>query len=232
MNTEIVRELPASKIDLVEIEIYRAYEGFQMVDRLKQNHKFMTLMDGINPETGRKITRNGNIYREVLQQIMREMDIRSICVGDYEKYSTIEDRKEYIKELKLKQAPIIEWNNSVAKLREDVAQLKRWDEFVEFNGVRYGIDLKMVEEDEEEEENDSASSESCDEKKECRRFIHIENNCGGTMKLIETTIVRDRCDDDHGWCTLHGDLCEFKTRRNCSYKCDRCGFQSKRVIFE
>lgn len=110
------------------------------------------------------------------------------------------DRKKYIKETKQKNShidnknnDIKKYNNSIDKIIEEINKLNDWNNFIEFDGKKYGYPQKV------------------------KNSVHIENNCNGNMIFLreETEYrINDRpfCNYSDGETTY----CHFECNR-CKY---------------
>lgn len=142
--------------------------------------------DGINYKTNRKITIGGKIHRELQQKFMISYSI--FPFGNEYGYSTHEsvlfedlnniNPNEYLQETNKinneiddENYAIKQYNKLIDSTIEKIIKLKNWNEFIEFEGKRYGLTNEII------------------------NNIHIEKNCFGKMIFIrEDTIyiIRDR----------------------------------------
>ena len=125
--------------------------------------------DGINYETNRKIKIDGKIHRELKQKFMINYShnysfgsqMRSSVL--FEKLNNINSHK-YLQEtekinneIDVENAVIKDYNKLVESIIEKIQKLEGWNEFIVFEGKKYGLIHKI------------------------KNNIHIENNCLGEM---------------------------------------------------
>ncbi len=116
---------------------------------LKRTEEFKKWYKGINPETDREI----GIEKATHEKIRKKLGYKYHSY--YRKIRTIKNIDEYIEETKKINREEREYSKLAELTRKQISGLK-WNEFVEFRGVKYGIE-------------------------EFYNYIHRRNDCGGEM---------------------------------------------------
>lgn len=179
----------------------------KITPEIRQN--YVTLTTGLNPESGRKVHVGSVLYKKlcVKYKINNELFIYmdNLNKEEYlEETRRLEQKSEddYITEQQYAEAEYTmikskidtECENKTNFLRKRILDL-RWDEFVEFEGKRYGVPRVLGN-------------------------IHREKNCKGILKPIE--IIGDHIDENmtcENWLLTE----EAKTADTYLWKCNRCG---------
>jgi hypothetical protein len=129
--------------------------------------------NGINYKTNRKITIGGKKHRESGHKFFITCSHNSSSGSNrwdvlFEELNNI-NRHEYIQETKrinndidVENALIKDYTEMVDSIIEKILLLERWDDFIEFEGKKYGLIHKI------------------------KNKIHIENNCFGEMVFTDT----------------------------------------------
>ena len=131
---------------------------------------------GINYKTNRKITIGGKIHRELKQKFIIGgyhgvlFDIlNSINVNEY-----LQETEKINSEIDTENDVIKDYNMLVDSIIEQINRLEEWDEFIEFEGQKYGLIHKI------------------------KNNIHIENNCLGEM--VFTDEITEYWSNDRPFC--------------------------------
>lgn len=156
------------------------YDKNTLKKAMKMNKNIELLNDynkwknGINYITNRKIQFDGKIH----QELKRKFIIDFFCCrlsDEFNKIITPEhilfediiniDRHKYLKETKLivdeinkNNTEIKKYNVFVDDIIEKIKNLQKWNDYIEFNGIKYGLTNTIIDN------------------------IHVENNCGGEIK--------------------------------------------------
>lgn len=165
-NIDIIRNLPEKKSLIVYPKRYDKCV-FDKFTELINNKKFIgdynKWKSGINPETNRKIKIGGDTHRNLRYNFI-------VCDRVY--YDELENINivDYMAETDVihsgidrSNATINQRNKLIYGIKNKINSLSNWDDYVEFDGNKYGTAKKVI---------------------EC---VHIENNCGGLMIFTHTT---------------------------------------------
>lgn len=181
-------------------------------DALRNDPRYQQLMSGVNFETGRKIQKDGPTYRALEERLLRGYPSN---IEMYMKISTDkEEREKYIaervKDRKDDADKAEQWNKSLLQLENDVDLLTGWNDFVIFEGVKYGTRRKVI--------ND----------------IHIENDCNGKVVMINYEKTKNKikyCTDSYCYASMNqADDCVYQITEY--FKCDKCGHVLEQKRFE
>ena len=169
------KNYPASYNQLV----FEKFNEMSTDNELQNDYK--KWKDGINYKTNRKIKIGGKIHNELKQRFLIHYshnyslthqtrlsvlfeDLININVAEY-----LQETEQTYKEVDNENAIIKDYNKLVDSTIEKIQKLERWNDFIEFEGKKYGLIHKI------------------------RNNIHIENNCFGEMiftgKKTEYTII-------------------------------------------
>jgi hypothetical protein len=132
----------------------------EMIDDIELQNDYTKLKIGKNYKTNRKITIEGKIYKKLKERFMIKYRGRSVIFEDLIGINSNEYLQETEKinnKINLENALIKDYNKSIDIIIEKIQKLKRWDDFIEFEGKKYGLINKI------------------------KNNIHIENNCLGEM---------------------------------------------------
>jgi hypothetical protein len=212
-SSKIKRIYPSKKSEKVYPERYNksVFEQFNKMNKnteLQNNYKKWE--NGINYATNRKIKIGGKAHRDNKQQFIinfrhdyneTNSTLTSVL---FEKLIGI-NPSDYLKEtdkiyniINTENAIIRAYNASVDNVIEKIKKLEKWDEFIEFEGKKYGLASKVL------------------------NNIHVENDCFGEMvyymeKEKECRGCRDGMPFNGAYtCSCH------KYNIN---KCNKCGFE-------
>lgn len=168
----IERQYPIKKQEKTYPERYdnSVFEKLnEMNGDIELQNDYKKWKDGINYETNRKIKIDGKIHRELKQKFMINYShnysfgsqMRSSVL--FEKLNNINSHK-YLQEtekinneIDVENAVIKDYNKLVDSIIEKIQKLEGWNEFIVFEGKKYGLIHKI------------------------KNNIHIENNCLGEM---------------------------------------------------
>ncbi len=130
-------------------------EVIKNVDLLREYEKWK---NGINYNTNRKIKIGGKIHTDLKQKFMINYghtlfeDLKDINALEY-----LQESEKINAEIVIENKRIKDYNTAVEKVIENIKALTKWNDFIEFEGKRYGIPNKIL------------------------NKIHIENDCFGEM---------------------------------------------------
>ena len=159
--------------------------------------------DGINYKTNRKIKIGGRLHRKLEDKFqVSGVYITSKHVHSFrlDKLNRI-DADEYLQETKnmcdevdAKNCRIREYNKLVGSIIEQINNLERWGDFIEFEGKRYGIPRRVL------------------------NGIHVENDCLGDM--VFTHKDTKYISNDRPWCFYEDTKITYSVYRcsTCDYE--------------
>ena len=124
---------------------------------------------GKNYKTNRKITIGGKIHREIGKKfyIAWQTSWCTICVEFYELTNInatlyLQETEKIYNAIDIKNAAIKDYNKRIDEIVEKIKNLESWDDFVAFEGIKYGLVDKI------------------------KNNIHMENNCYGEMVFVKS----------------------------------------------
>lgn len=162
----IERQYPRKKIKKTypnRHDVYIFEKLNQMNADTELQNDYIKWKDGINYNTNRKIKIGGKIHEKLKQKFMVCCEgiifdtLNNIDADEY-----LQETKKIINEIDGENAIIKDYNNLVDSIIEKIKKLKRWDEFIEFEGKKYGLIHNI------------------------KNNIHIENNCYGEMVFLKS----------------------------------------------
>ena len=113
--------------------------------------------DGINYKTNRKIKIGGKIHRELKAKFMINGWILFDTLNHINANEYLQETEKINNEIDVENAVIKDYNKLVDSIIEKIQKLEGWNEFIVFEGKKYGLIHKI------------------------KNNIHIENNCLGEM---------------------------------------------------
>ena len=188
-------------------------------DSLKNDNLFMKrfkdFKNGLNPNTGRNIKKNGKVYGSVKKEFNikykcrrdhagvieaghsshyhcpeEEISFEEIDKINYEKYK---EETSVIKEEIDKKNNIAEISNTTRRVAIDkINKLDNWDDYIEYEGIKYGIPPVI-------------------------NNIHRKNNCYGNIKFIDESTTIDYSND-------RPFMSVERTTTYLNYGCDKCSY--------
>jgi hypothetical protein len=216
-NKEIIitRSWPSHKKLLDHIPRY-TIQDFEKSDMIKLNSmdKYNKWMNCINYKTNRKIKLNGPTYYEIkyelsinsilftdLQVIDRSVLFTELQAIDRIKY--LKETQDIVEKINTENNEIEKYNLTVYDVISKIKKLKLWTDYVEFEGIYYGIQAII--------DN-----------------IHRTNDCFGEMIYFEETIKE--CRDCSGASSFSTGRCECNKYK--MYTCNKCGYEIERIPSE
>jgi hypothetical protein len=141
------------------------FEKFnEMIIDEKLQNDYKKWKNGINYNTNRKITIGGKIHTSLKQQFMikygsfkggfKNILFTSLIGIDSIKY--ICDTEKFKNDIDIENNIIDDYNNNIDDTIKKIQELKKWNDFIEFEGIKYGI-------------------------KRIYNNIHRENDCNGEI---------------------------------------------------
>ncbi len=165
----------------------KAYEMSMNEEIVKEYEKWI---QGINYKTGRKLNKRGSLYKK----LGYKFEVRERLFTEYLKYNVEEYLNESIKLKKERK----ERNEHIDELNKKIATLEDWNDYVEFEGEKYGMYTKI------------------------KNNIHLENNCRGNIILVNT-YNEIRMSNCRPFATFMSNTDYEDTMGN--YKCDKCDYK-------
>lgn len=204
----IIRNLPPTKSKKSEYTCQNRFsnEIIQKFTCLKNDATFQNnytkLKSGINYETGRKIKIGASIYYSLKRKMENQHGYK--LMSKYEELdkinieSYLSETEKIQKELDIKNIEvekenldIQKYNDTVYEIRKNIDKLEKWNEYVEFEGNKYGIPY-------------------------VRNDKHCENDCMGEMKCVKHFCECNRCEKAWSDC---GNRIQFSYRcEKCGYQ--------------
>lgn len=144
-----------------ESEILKYEQELKRVENNRE--KYDTVLSGVNYKTGRPIYVGGPTYKRLIKELQcigckrRKNNYKFECIGHcfyhIAQNMRSQSKEEYLAEtIKLKseaeqieleeRKAAIRYNAQVDEVKSRIALLKNWDDFVEFEGVKYGMPPK------------------------------------------------------------------------------------------
>ena len=162
--------------------------------------------DGINYKTNRKIKIGGKIHRELKEKFIIYScggilfdTLNHINTNEY-----LQKTKKINNEIDLENAVIKDYNKSIDSIIEKIQKLEKWNDFIEFEGKKYGLTNKI-----KYIHNDKYN-------------VHIENDCFGEM--IFTHKEKTYTSNDRPFCNYDDTETTYSI-----YKCFKCNYENKIV---
>ena len=150
--------------------------------------------DGINYKTNRKIKSGGKIHTELKQKFIIKHGIYSVLFEDLSNiniYEYLEETKKINNDIDSENSKIKYYNISVDSIIKKIHELQKWNQFVEFEGIKYGIPYVY-------------------------NNIHREHDCLGLIK--ENGYERCSCSSCENWGGCGKGGTEYYKCEKCNYK--------------
>jgi hypothetical protein len=146
-NIKIERDYPKYKI--LE-EIFDKYNELIKIPNYIDN--YTKLLNGINPNTNKKIKINGPTYNNIINKYiiygkLFNNQYKSIIFTELNNINQLEYINETNKiknEIDKNNKPIIEYNNNVKNIISQIDNLKKWDDYIMFDNKYYGINKNII----------------------------------------------------------------------------------------
>lgn len=196
------------------IKIYpERYDNFvfdklnEMNNNIELQNDYKKWKSGINYNTNRKIKIDGKIHRELKQKFMIYHNGRGILfdiLKNINIYEYLQETKKINNNIDVENVIIIDYNKSIDIIIEKIQNLENWNDFIEFEGKRYGIVNKV------------------------KNNIHIENNCFGNI-LLNKERSNVYCGSIRPYCNnfdIDGGTAYYR-----EYKCDKCNWIYENVSY-
>lgn len=205
-SQKIERQYPTRKRVKAYPERYDNYVFRKLNEMIKDTelqNDYKKWKEGRNYKTNRKITIGGKLHTKLKEKFMIELhpygsvlfeDLISINSQEY-----LQETKKINNEIDAENIIIKNYNKSVYSLIEKIEKLEKWNDFIEFEGKRYGIPTIL-------------------------NNIHRENDClGKILSYIETAHECRGCRDGMPFNGAYTCYCIVYDIN----KCDKCGFIKK-----
>ena len=160
--------------------------------------------DGINYKTNRKLKIGGKIHRELKAKFIIYScgEILFDTLNHINANEYLQETKKINTEIDVENAVIKDYNNSIDSIIEKIYKLERWNDFIEFEGKKYGLTNKF-------KYNDKYN-------------VHIENDCFGEMIFTHKEITYTS--NDRPFCNYDDTETTYSI-----YKCSKCNYENKIV---
>jgi hypothetical protein len=121
-------------------EIFDKYKELQNNEDFQNNYK--KWKSGINYKTNRKIKIGAKVYNELKSHFIIHYDNTEVFFEelngiDFEKY--LSETDNIYKEIDEQNIIINDYNDKIDTIIEQINKLEKWDDFIEFEGNKYGI---------------------------------------------------------------------------------------------
>lgn len=169
-------------------------DDFDELDKLLKNKNFEIdyekLKTGINPLTNRKIKIGGKIYCKI-EDKFKISGVLFVELKKYNKEQYLQETNEIYSLIDKENNIINEYNKSIRNIIKKIKELKKWNDFIEYEGIKYGIPNVL-------------------------NNIHRTNDCFGNMK--ETCFKSCSCHlcEDWGGCNNPKSTQYYKCEK-CNY---------------
>ena len=166
----------------------------EMNTNIELQNDYKKWKDGINYKSNRKIKIGGKIHIELMRKFMIYScggilfdTLNHINANEY-----LQETEKINNDIDVKNTIIKDYNKSIDSIIEKIQKLERWNDFIEFEGKKYGLTDKV------------------------KNNVHIENDCFGEMIFTckETTYTFN----DRPFCN-YDDIEETHSIYKCS-KCE------------
>jgi hypothetical protein len=159
--------------------------------------EYNKIINGINPNTNKKIKINGKTYNKLVEKFKIKQNGINIMFSELDNINYTDYNLETIKINKTidnENLKIKKYNDEVNQIIYQIKLLTNWNNYIEFNGSKYGIVDKVY------------------------NNIHIENNCNGNM-IFEKTYT-EYIFNDRPYCNYNDKeiTYDFYKCNNCSYE--------------
>lgn len=181
------------------------FDTFNEMNNSKLYDNYNKWKKGINPHSNRKIKIGGKTHENLKNDFLISF-LHSNSNGDSTWRSTLFvnliniDKTEYVNKTTELNNEIDKENILISTIIEKINSLKSWNDFIEFDGKKYGLTKKVL------------------------NNIHLENDCFGKMEYyMEKDHECRGCKDGMPFNGSYTCCC-FKYNMN---KCNKCGYEEK-----
>jgi len=162
MNSDIIRVYP-SYLKLLNYPNRYQEEIFIKKNKIleKKQDRYTKYKNGINPDTDRKIKKNGRTYNKLKEEFIIKQLYHNIYLEDIEDINYNDYNNETLmlnKDIDDKNTIITNENSIIKSVIEKINNLDNWNDYIEYKGKKYGLSKYY-------------------------NGIHRENNCMGEIIL-------------------------------------------------
>jgi hypothetical protein len=141
---ELERHYPTKKKEKIYPLRYdnSIFEKFNEMNTMELQKDFKKWINGINYKTNRKITIGGKIHNELKQKFMINYRFRDILFEDLTNiniHEYLQETKKINNDIDIENILIKDYNKLVDDIIKRIQTLEKWNDFVEFEGIKYGI---------------------------------------------------------------------------------------------
>lgn len=190
--SDINRQFPSEKIAFVKPSRFKSSD-FNICSQIVNNDRFKKLESGINYKTGRKIKIHGKTYKEIRNELCRT-NSRIIELKTINRENYLFETKRIYEEIDRKNEEVKNYNIVVRGVIEEIKRLENWNDYVIFNGQKYGIS-------------------------DIHNNIHRTNDCFGEINTT-TECEQCRCHACENWWHGCGDRWIHRDIKQCK-KCNQ-----------
>jgi hypothetical protein len=173
------------------------FKKFNEMNTIEMQNDFKKWKTGINYKTNRKITIGGKIHNELKQKFMINYRFRHILFEDLTNiniHQYLQETKKINNDIDIENISIKDYNKLVDDIIRRIQTLEKWNDFIEFEGTKYGIP-------------------------KIYNNIHYENDCKGNIN--KTKVCSFECRQCRGSTSFNEHCtCEYKEL----IKCLKCGY--------
>ena len=188
MEHDIIREYPAIRYESRRYDV-QDFEKYKEITKSIESYEKWKI--GINYRTNRKITIGGKTHQQLGYDFYIKGDL-------FNKLHGINIELYLAQSEKLKKE-ILDYNSQVHSIICRINLLEKWNHFVEFEGVKYGI-------------------------QKIYNKIHRENDCNGDIN--DTDVSVEECRECRGT-TSFTEPCRCVYKQN--IQCVKCGYKGEIV---
>ena len=141
---KIERQYPTKKREKIYPERYdnSVFEKLNEINGDKElQHDYKKWKDGINYKTNRKIKIDGKIHRKLKEKFMI-YSCRGVLfdtLNSINPHEYLQETKKINNEIDVENAIIKDYNKLVDCIIEKIQKLEKWEEYILFEGIKYGI---------------------------------------------------------------------------------------------
>ena len=196
MENNIIRKYPILKDERLYKDRYNKEDFEKYKEITKSIENYEKWKNGINYKTNKKIKIGGKKHIQIGNE---NFYIKHLTVSGY-KYIIFTDLNDinielYIQNTEKLKDEILSYNEKVNEVICKINKLERWNDFVEFNGKKYGI-------------------------QKIYNNTHRENDCNG--KINKTEVCIRECRECRGITSFTEPCrCEYKI----NIECIKCGYK-------
>lgn len=181
MEDKIIRGYPIKKDIGLYTNRYTQYDFYKYDDIKKNPENYEKWKLGINYKTNRKIKIGGKIHNQIGDEKLYTKKI------DFDKINI----EQYLNETEDIKKTVISFNDLVDHIIIKINLLEKWEDYIEFDGKKYGINY-------------------------VQNNIHMENNCLGIME--KDYFRKCTCSSCENWYGCGNEGTQYYKCNKCNYR--------------